>query len=387
MLFLIGLAFINFAGCTPQQFLYTGDVLTVEDYDYDHYYLNYDVDKNFWVDVLPQGFVLMGHFSEGLAVAAPAKMGSSNERAAVTRTFGYADRIGKLAIPYFYSQCGAFKDGAAVVAIKGEFETYSGIIDRSGKRLFWSNDSWVSRKRTRAGHFLVKKNESDESLLLDTRAKLIRHFSREEGWANLSVNRDGYLTAYDMQRKCAAIIDPRSGQAIIHADEVVALLKSFESSVESVLFDEISNGVLVVNLYRDDGSDISSAAIDLKAKSVLFPPVEFQLFAFRGERFRFRIGDEWGFLDRKGNRMQWGAFSKCGDFYDGLARIESDQGWGYINQQGKIVVPTQYSYVENFEQGYGKVFTDTNQDAPTYGFVNTSGQLIIPCIFFEAPYF
>ena len=64
-----------------------------------------------------------------------------------------------------------------------------------------------------------------------------------------------------------------------------------------------------------------------------------------------------------------------GDFHEGLALVENDQGlYGYIDQTGALAIPFQWEKADSFSEGMAQVWQDGK-----CGFVNTAGEIIIPC--------
>lgn len=58
-------------------------------------------------------------------------------------------------------------------------------------------------------------------------------------------------------------------------------------------------------------------------------------------------------------------------FSEGMAAVEQDGKWGYINTTGELKVPCEYESVENFQNGFAVVCKDGK-----YGYINTSGKEI-----------
>ena len=67
-------------------------------------------------------------------------------------------------------------------------------------------------------------------------------------------------------------------------------------------------------------------------------------------------------------------YKRVGSFNEGLARVELNWKWGYINKQGQEVVPPKYSIALNFNEGLAKVLY-ANGD---YGYINRQGEEIVP---------
>lgn len=59
-------------------------------------------------------------------------------------------------------------------------------------------------------------------------------------------------------------------------------------------------------------------------------------------------------------------------FVEGLARMMVDHRWGYINAEGKYVIPPQFDGADNFADGLARVEVD-NQ----YGYINKRGKFAI----------
>lgn len=67
-----------------------------------------------------------------------------------------------------------------------------------------------------------------------------------------------------------------------------------------------------------------------------------------------------GFIDEKGNQKIDFIYSyRPTDFSDNYSRVKNKQKkYGYINTQGKIVIPPQYDYASGFYKGYALVKND-----------------------------
>ena len=60
-------------------------------------------------------------------------------------------------------------------------------------------------------------------------------------------------------------------------------------------------------------------------------------------------------------------------FSEGLAAIQLNDKWGFVNKLGRIIVSPQYLHVENFAYGYAKV-----QKGAKDGFIDKTGKIVIP---------
>lgn len=91
-----------------------------------------------------------------------------------------------------------------------------------------------------------------------------------------------------------------------------------------------------------------------------------------------KIGDKWGFINKKAEIIISAQFEKVKDFRKGLAGVKIDGKWGLINKKGDIVVePKFYSLLRDHEvvavvqtnQGY---FGDS-----WWAYIDKDGKLIL----------
>ncbi len=70
------------------------------------------------------------------------------------------------------------------------------------------------------------------------------------------------------------------------------------------------------------------------------------------------------------------------DFSDGLARYETDQGFGYWNTAGDIAIEARFADCSRFSEGRGAV-----QDGKRWGYIDTSGEMVIaPAFEYARPF-
>ncbi|GAB3915176.1 hypothetical protein GCM10028803_61660 [Larkinella knui] len=82
-----------------------------------------------------------------------------------------------------------------------------------------------------------------------------------------------------------------------------------------------------------------------------------------------------GFLSIDGEWLLKEAYSKVGDFSEGLVFVESDQWSGYVNLKGDRVIETNYSG-ERFAEGLARV-TETKEQQ-LFGYIDKKGKVAIP---------
>lgn len=108
------------------------------------------------------------------------------------------------------------------------------------------------------------------------------------------------------------------------------------------------------------------------------PPVFEELSLLR-EGFAFYRKDQlWGIVNDTGEIITdpiYGGFAGFApEFHDGLARVLSENLYGYVDYNGKYVIPPCYSYGSHFLNGYAMV---EDADSSKYGLIDKSGRYVI----------
>jgi WG containing repeat len=82
------------------------------------------------------------------------------------------------------------------------------------------------------------------------------------------------------------------------------------------------------------------------------------------------IGDKHFYIDTLGKIVFETSFKNTGKFCDGLSKVYSNEGFtkGFMDKKGKLVIPVQYLYAENFSEG----LTNVSEE-----FLDASGKSVI----------
>lgn len=80
----------------------------------------------------------------------------------------------------------------------------------------------------------------------------------------------------------------------------------------------------------------------------------------------------YGFVDRQGRMVIPAKYEYAGSFSEGLAAVCKNHRYGFVDASGRVVVSPRYEYVHPFSEGYALV-----RKAKTFGFINKSGKLVI----------
>ena len=80
----------------------------------------------------------------------------------------------------------------------------------------------------------------------------------------------------------------------------------------------------------------------------------------------------YGFIDRDGNEVVSPKYEESRDFHDGVAAVQTADGWGYIDKTGKEMLVPQYAWAGDFTDG--KAFV-TEQNGKTW-LIDKSGKKV-----------
>ena len=84
--------------------------------------------------------------------------------------------------------------------------------------------------------------------------------------------------------------------------------------------------------------------------------------------------DFWGIIDEEGKEVTPFQYEEIIDFFEGYADVKKDGLWGFVDDEGKEVVPCRYKEVYLFREGYAEVLKDG-----FWGLVNEAGDEVVPC--------
>jgi hypothetical protein len=79
------------------------------------------------------------------------------------------------------------------------------------------------------------------------------------------------------------------------------------------------------------------------------------------------------FINKKGERISTRLFERANKFSDGMAAIQLDDKWGFIDTTGNIVIQPQYDIRSDFSEGLAPVYAGSSQ-----GFIDKTGATAIP---------
>ena len=126
--------------------------------------------------------------------------------------------------------------------------------------------------------------------------------------------------------------------------------------------------------------------MDLKGNILIQPTYQFA-YSFCNGLAAVQQNDKWGFIDKKGSIIIPCKYDSVNNgfsigFYEGLAAVEINNKWGFISEAGKLEIPFNFEQVSYFSEGLVAVKINNK-----WGFIDKNGNIIIKPIYKEASIF
>ena len=88
---------------------------------------------------------------------------------------------------------------------------------------------------------------------------------------------------------------------------------------------------------------------------------------------RIERDGKYGFIDNTGQVVIPPKYDLAWDFSEGLARVSQNGKYGFIDNTGKVVIPLNYDWVGSFSEGLAMVKRNGK-----WGFIDKTGKVVIP---------
>ncbi len=274
-------------------------------------------------------------FSEGFAVVEKDKK------------YGYVDQNGKEVVPPTYYSAGSFSDGVAVAYSKEDCTWH--IIDKTG------NVKAQLKGYDNVGYSfsngLIQVEKDDKYGLADTTGKEV------------------LPPVYD------SVGDFNDGLAWVEKNEMWGLIDTTGNEVLPFIYNQRFNEGF--SRVKEDGN---LSLVDKTGKEVLTLPHDcYSVCNFNDgvAVLHFEPGDIWYIFDKTGNvKARLKDYRYVSGFSEGFAQVAKDGKYGFVDKNGKDVVPPIYDDVQDFNEGIAQVQKDGK-----YGFVDQTGKEVVPLIY------
>lgn len=91
----------------------------------------------------------------------------------------------------------------------------------------------------------------------------------------------------------------------------------------------------------------------------------------------FENKKKWGYMNLNGRIIIPNKYQYAGRYSNGLAPVKQRGKFGFVNWKDSVVISFKYDFADNFSKGLARVSVNT-KDGLLHGFVDTLGKVIIP---------
>jgi hypothetical protein len=113
--------------------------------------------------------------------------------------------------------------------------------------------------------------------------------------------------------------------------------------------------------------------INMEGEEVIKPKYD-DAGSFSESRARVKLNGKWGYIDTRGEEIIIPKYDEAGNFNQGLAGVCINGRWGLISKNGELKGKLVYDAIFNDE---GMLFIRVNRDTKT-GYINKEGRVVIP---------
>lgn len=114
-------------------------------------------------------------------------------------------------------------------------------------------------------------------------------------------------------------------------------------------------------------------ALDIAGKTLTYSGEWDWLDSFGDGLALVEKNGKWGYINTSGELAISCEWDVASSFSEGLARVQKDDKCGYINTSGEVVIPLEWAVANNFIDGLALVEKDGK-----YGYISATGEAVIP---------
>ncbi len=293
------------------------------------------------MDSVRYKYTLIGSFTDGGVFSNAAGVAAAKYE----DSWGYVDIDVDRALPYIYESASPFTVYAAIVDDEGK----AAYIDTSGNVRI--NENSILANDPEFGH-VVKFQNIQSNMVLAYNGSIWNYYSIDDCTKLFG----GYKEALPVANGIGAVSEDGQHWLLIDANgEAVT-----DSIYDWVLSDEKSivcwGDTLVV---QQNGEYFLIDKTGQKLNSNAYSDAR----AFNDDTSYAAVlkGKSWIFVDTEGHEYQFGDYEEAQSFSNGLAAVKQDDLWGYINTEGEIVIPCSFLDAKPFNRT-GLAFVETRED-------------------------
>jgi hypothetical protein len=319
----------------------------------------------------------------------------------VGNKWGYLNHKGKIAIAPQFKDADYFYEGLAAVQIDEDFGLY-GFIDEKGKFVIEPQFSDTHEFSEGLAPVLrLSPNNLWEYIdyqgktVIEARFAFAMQFS--EGLADVlikSPETDSFRHAYiDKTGKFAFEAqfdwaDPFS-DGLARIAPLLSESKSEHIFTNMAFIDKSGNRVTpVYDTVSEFNEGLAAIKIDnlwgfINTSGSLAIPAEFGFAddfseGFSAYSYKTEEPRQYGFIDKKGNRLTDCIFLAFHDFSEGLAPVQTENKlWGFIDAKGRFAIKPQFSDTQGFYNELAEVTIVNDKGIEEQAYINHKGEILV----------
>jgi len=316
--------------------------------------------------------------------------------------WGFIDKKGEEVIPCKYYDFTPFKDGLAMglfnLTNRPNHDGKWCILDNTGKELTpYGLYFYECEKLIKEGLIKVQLNErwgffdkTGQEVIL-VKYDYADNFS--EGLAEVMLNKKwGFINTTGLEIVSCIydfVTSFYEGVANVKLHEKWGLINKKGQEIIPCKFDEIKRffeGLAPVRLngkwglINNDGKEILPCIYDTLCNRN-FGEYELEMegivkVVILHGSVKIQSNNGWGFIDKSGKEVIPCIYVDVSFFSEGVASVKLDDKWGFIDKNGKEIIPCIYADAWSFSEDVAKV-----KLRDKWGFINKAGREIIPCMY------
>lgn len=313
-------------------------------------------------------YILIDDYSEGMA-----RVKRSNK-------YGYYNQKGELAVDFKYDYAESFSSGLAVVKNIGKWSLIN--TDGSTSLSFDADVVSVSSIPSAPQTYLCKGRQV--AYLANTQGKRLSDYYQSidpfdaNGYAVASntdkglINLKGELVIPILYSEVGAVRNARYVRVRVNKHYGIydiQLKNEALGCLYSQVPDEVSKFGIVTDSMQRKGL--------INQEYQLLAPCKYKTigsFDGNGRAMVQDMGGLWGYIDQSGKEIVSCSLKEAPVFTDGVAIIQSEAGFGVMNNNIQIVVPMKYKQMLRTGKVHLMIFQNPSR---FFGIINTEGNIIV----------
>ena len=133
----------------------------------------------------------------------------------------------------------------------------------------------------------------------------------------------------------------------------------------------MANDLILVKNYHKNYSQ--QGIMDLNGNWILQLLDNVTIYGFQEDMSRISKNRKYGFINKEGKFVLPIEYSWAWNYSNGLARVETGNKWGAVNKEGEWVIPAIYQNIRSYEGDLIAAKKDNK-----WGFINHKNEVVLP---------